>query len=41
MEEKSKVKKELIYYDEEFRKIVKRLPNEKEKGKMTRCYVYY
>lgn len=41
MEEKSRVKRELIYFDEEFKKAVGRFPNEKEKEKMTRCYVYY
>ena len=41
LNEKSKVKKELIFYDQKFKKIVGRYPVEVEKEHMKRCYLYY
>jgi hypothetical protein len=40
-EEKMKVKKELINYDEDFKSEVGRKPAEKEKEPMKICYLYY
>lgn len=41
LEEKSKVKKELIFYDQKFKKSVGRFPVEIEKEHMKRVYLYY
>ncbi len=39
--EKSLVKKELILFDKSFYNKVGRYPNDKEKQKMTKSYIYY